>query len=92
MLDQGYIDSKAYEEAITAPITTRYHGALITVEAPYVAEMVRTAMLERYGDDAYTLGLNVYTTIDSVQAKAANKALRTSLLAYDRRHCPSRPP
>jgi penicillin-binding protein 1A len=48
--------------------------------------MVRAEMVARYGDAAYTNGLNVTTTIDSVRQKAATAALRGGILAYDERH------
>ena len=43
-------------------------------------------MVRRYGLDAYTVGFNVFTTIDSRLQVAARKALRIALLEYDRRH------
>ncbi len=58
----------------------------LQTHADYVAEMARQEMYERYHDDAYTMGLNVYTTIDSHHQQAAWKALRDGVLAYDRRH------
>ena len=36
----------------------------VAVHAEYVAEMVRQLMYAQYGDEAYTRGLNVYTTLD----------------------------
>ena len=62
------------------------HEPPVEVEAPYVAEMVRQAMLDRYGSDALSRGYRVYTTIDTAKQTAANIALRKELLAYDRRH------
>jgi penicillin-binding protein 1A len=58
----------------------------VEVEAPYVAEMVRAYAEELLGEDAYTAGYRVYTTIDSHLQEAANQALRKNLLAYDQRH------
>jgi len=82
----GYISTEAYQSAITAPVTARLHAANIEVEAPYVAEMVRTEMNKRYGDQIYTKGYFVYTTLDSRLQTAANSALRQALQAYDMRH------
>ncbi len=48
--------------------------------------MVRADMQAKYGDDVYTAGYKVYTTIDSRLQPAATIALRTGLLEYDRRH------
>ena len=44
---------------------SRLHGASIEVDAPYLAEMVRNDMQDKYGDAVYTAGYRVYTTIDS---------------------------
>ncbi|MBI5448100.1 MAG: penicillin-binding protein 1A [Gammaproteobacteria bacterium] len=86
MRELGYIDKEEYLEALSAPVTTTYHGLKIEVNAPYVAEMVRSTMLNQYGNAAYTHGFRVYTTIDSKQQLAANQALTQALINYDRRH------
>jgi penicillin-binding protein 1A len=86
MYDQGYIDKKTYDAAVNAPISATFHGETIPVRAPYVAEMVRDMMVTSFGDDAYTKGYSVYTTIDTQQQIMANQALRDALLSYDRRH------
>ena len=86
MLTLGYIDEAAYREAVNTPITARNHGANPEMEAPYIAEMARLEMVERYGDKAYTQGFNVYTTADSRLQEMANHALRDGLQEYDRRH------
>lgn len=86
MYDEGYITKKQYENALTMPVRSAYHGETVATNAPYVAEMVRDMMVNSYGEDAYTKGYNVYTTINSEQQQAANTAVRTALLAYDHRH------
>lgn len=86
MLKLNYIDSKSYEDAIKTPIGTYYHGPKITVNAPHVAEMVRSLLYQQYGEKAYTNGFKVYTTLDGQLQQAANDALRNGLTAYERRH------
>ena len=86
MLELRYIDQAEHDEARDAPVTARHRGPVIEVEAPYVAEMVRAFMESRYGDEAYTAGYKVHTTIDSRLQNAANAALRQTLLEYDARH------
>ena len=86
MLQLGSIDRAAYEEAIATPVTARNHGANPELEAPYVAEMARLEMIERFGTAAYIDGYHVYTTVDSQLQTQANRALREGLIAYDRRH------
>ncbi len=86
MHELGYLDDAAYAEARAEPVTARLHAATTEVEAPYVAELVRQEMVERFGSAAYTEGYRVYTTLDSTLQQAADAALRAALLAYDRRH------
>ncbi len=86
MWEVGFIEKADYEEAIKAPVTASYHGPEIKVYAPYVSEMVRTDLINKFGEEAYTNGFNVYTTIRAKHQQAANKALQSALLDYDRRH------
>ena len=82
----GFIDAEQYRVALEEPDSASLHKAAVSVEAPYVAEMVRAYMVERFGDDAYVAGFRVFTTLISDRQAAANAALRSGLLAYDRRH------
>ncbi len=86
MLDLGYIDQNEAQQALKAPLTAALHGAEIEVEAPYVAEMVRDRMVHNYGEEAYTGGFEVWTTVRAELQTAANRALRHALELYDRRH------
>ena len=86
MWEVGYISQQAYLAAIQAPLTASYHRRDIEVYAPYVAEMIRTQLIEQYGEEVYNIGLNVYTTIKGKHQQAANNALQSALLAYDKRH------
>ena len=86
MKDLGYIDQTAYQEAVNQPVTASYHGARIELQAPYIAEMVRQEMVERFGPEAYTEGFKVYTTIDSKLQQTANQAIANGLMAYSERH------
>ncbi|SFK26154.1 penicillin-binding protein 1A [Methylophaga sulfidovorans] len=86
MCEVGFITKADYDEAIKAPVTASYHGPEIKVYAPYVSEMVRTELINKFGEEAYTNGFNVYTTIRAKHQQTANKALQSALLDYDRRH------
>ncbi|MCB1858797.1 MAG: penicillin-binding protein 1A [Gammaproteobacteria bacterium] len=81
-----YISLDDYKGALSSPVSASLHYANIDVEAPYVAEMVRSELFEEYGENIYTDGLSVYTTIDSHRQSAANRALRFALQEYDQRH------
>lgn len=86
MKDLGYITPEDYSEAVNQPVTASYHGAKVELEAPYIAEMVRQRMFEQYGQDAYTEGFKVYTTVSSDLQRAANLAVANGLMAYNERH------
>jgi penicillin-binding protein 1A len=86
MLELGYISQSEYDQAKSSPMESRLHGASIEVDAPYLAEMVRNDMQNKYGDAVYTAGYKVYTTLDSRLQTAATVALRTGLIEYDMRH------
>ncbi|MCC4237154.1 PBP1A family penicillin-binding protein [Vibrio anguillarum] len=87
MLDEKYITQAQYAQARSEPLMSKYHGAEIELNAPYVAEIARSWMVERYGEEsAYTSGMIVTTTVDSKQQQAASKAAINNLLAYDERH------
>jgi penicillin-binding protein 1A len=85
MLALGFIDEEAFEESVTYPLESKLYGAAIQLNAPFVAEMVRSEMLKRYGEDIYTGGYQVVTALDSRLQKAANYSLRNGLLEFTRR-------
>lgn len=86
MLELGYIDQQAHDEASERPVTARYHGPAVALEAGHVAEMVRQEVVARYGTASYTDGYVAHATIDSRLQRRAQQAVVDSLLAYDRRH------
>lgn len=55
------------------------------VHAEFVAEMARQLIFAQYGNDAYTRGLNVYTSINAGEQEAAYRALRRGIMDYERR-------
>lgn len=55
------------------------------VHAEFVAEMARQLIFAQYGSDAYTRGLNVYTSINAGEQEAAYRALRRGIMDYERR-------
>lgn len=86
MRELAYIDEQQLRQARGEGLTATLHGRSVEVQAPYVAEMVRAEMVKRYGDAAYREGFRVFTTVNSELQKAANQALHSALLEYDRRH------
>ena len=86
MLKLGYISQKAHDAAIAAPVALNFKASMQDVQAPWLAEMVRESLLERFGKSVYDTGYKVYTTVDSRNQNAASAAVISGLLAYDQRH------
>ena len=55
------------------------------VHAEHVAETVRQLVFSQYGEETYTRGLNVYTTLRAADQTVAYKALRKGIMDYERR-------
>ena len=86
MLKLGVIDETVFTESLNAPLGASRHALRFSVDGPFVAEMVRQFMVEKYTESSYADGYHVYTTIRVKDQQAADAALRKALLAYDRRH------
>ena len=82
----GFISDKDYESAREAPETAKYYGALLDLDAPFVAERARQEVIDLFGPGIYTSGYTVYTTVDSHLQDYAEEAVHKSLLNYDKRH------
>ena len=86
MRELGYIDAATADAANKEQMHARAHAPLFDVEAPYVAEMARLELRQRFGASAETAGYKVYTTLDGRLQAAAVRAVRIGLIEYDRRH------
>ena len=85
MLENGFITA---EEAATAKqqvLQIKTAAARHQGHADYVTEMVRQAMFAQYGEETYTRGLDVVTTIIHADQEAAYKALRRGIMDFERR-------
>ncbi|EKT56128.1 peptidoglycan glycosyltransferase/peptidoglycan DD-transpeptidase MrcA [Providencia burhodogranariea] len=86
MLDEKYITQEQYDQARSEKIEASYHAPKIDFSAPYLAEMARNTLYTQYGEDAYTDGYKVYTTVIRKDQLAATDAVRNNLIDYDVRH------
>lgn len=85
MLENGFITAEEAEGARTEELKIKNGTGANPIHAEYVAEMVRQLMYSQYGDETYTRGLNVFTTIKSEQQIAAYRALRRGIMDFERR-------
>ena len=86
MLELKHISQQDYEDASKQPSSAKLQSVSSEISALYLAEMVRQKMLELYGEQAYTSGFKVYTTINGALQTTANQAVNNTLHAYDERH------
>jgi penicillin-binding protein 1A len=86
MRELRFIDPATAEAANREPMQARQHALLYDVEAPYIAEMARLEVRQKFGAEAEDAGYKVYTTIDGRLQANAVRAVRIGLIEYDRRH------
>jgi penicillin-binding protein 1A len=72
-------------EAKAEPLRIRPNNDKSRIHAEYVAETVRQMMFAQYGQETYTRGLSVYTTLQSSEQSAAYQALRQGIMDFERR-------
>ncbi|MCZ2405888.1 MAG: penicillin-binding protein 1A [Burkholderiales bacterium] len=85
MEENGFITAAQAEEARQEKLRLRTHSDSSRIHAEYLAEMARQLVFAQYGNEAYTRGLNVYTTVNAAEQDAAYQALRQGIMTYERR-------
>src|SRR5689334_13005118 len=85
MEENGFITHEQAEAAKKQELRVRTGVQTTAVRAEYIAETVRQLVFAQYGDETYTRGLNVYTTIKAKEQEAAYKALRKGIMDYEKR-------
>lgn len=85
MLENGFITEEQAKIAKATPVRLRTAASIERVRGDYAAEMVRQTIFSQYGEEAYTRGLNVTTSIRSSEQQAAYRSLRQGLMDFERR-------
>ncbi|NQW95148.1 MAG: penicillin-binding protein 1A [Polaromonas sp.] len=85
MEDNGFITSAQALAAKAEELNVKTGPDAGRVHAEFIAETVRQLVFNQYGDQTYTRGLNVYTTLKAADQTAAYKALRKGIMDYERR-------
>ena len=85
MLENGFITAEQAESAKKQELHVRSGGDNTKVHAEYIAETVRQLVYAQYGDETYTRGLNVFTTVKANEQDTAYRALRKGIMDYERR-------
>ena len=84
MQENGFITAEQASAAKKEEPKVKSNSDNTRVHAEYVAETVRQLMFAQYGDETYTRGLNVYTTLRAADQDAAYKALRRGIMNFER--------
>ncbi|MDV2469304.1 penicillin-binding protein PBP1a [Acinetobacter chinensis] len=86
MLQLGYLNQGQYQKSIAEPISLDMPERGISNKFPYVGEMIRAELVEKFGEQAVDSGYKVYSTINSQRQAYAEEAVQKGLEDYDRRH------
>ena len=85
MLENGFITAEQADAAKREELKVKTSSDNTGVHAEYVAETVRQLMFAQYGEETYTRGLNVYTTLRTGDQATAYSALRRGIMNFERR-------
>ncbi len=86
MHDLHYITDAQYKTAQEEQLHVKTDSSEFGMHAEYVAEIARQLVYEQFKEDAYTRGLNVFTTITKADQDAAYLALRRGVIDYEKKH------
>lgn len=85
MLQAGVISREDFAAASAAPPFSPRVATGRDIPADAVTETVRQMIVKDYGDEAYELGLRVWTTVDTQRQRAAADAVLRGVEAYQAR-------
>lgn len=85
MLENGFITAEQAALASKEELKIKSNADSTKIHAEYVAETARQLVFAQYGDETYTRGLNVYTTLRASDQETAYKALRRGIMDFERR-------
>ncbi|MDO5050258.1 MAG: transglycosylase domain-containing protein [Moraxella equi] len=83
MLAEGYITQAEHDEALTADIGLNMYQEQLDLNLPYIAEMARSALVERYGAQVMDSGWRVQLTIDSADQLKARQAVLNGTYSHN---------
>ena len=87
MHELKFVSDAQFQEAQNEPLNVRQGvREVLPTHADDVAEMARQVVFEAYGEDAYTKGITVWTTVRRADQDAAYLAVRRGVVEYDHRH------
>jgi penicillin-binding protein 1A len=83
MLQNKFITESQYSEAGSEPLPVNPHFR--KYEAPFFIEILRQMLEAEYGNDLYTSGYRIHSTIDYRLQQAAEEAIKSGIAAIEKR-------
>jgi penicillin-binding protein 1A len=83
MQDIGVIDKTQYSLAVKEPLPDTFHGRVC--KAPYFVDYCTEKLKERFGDQLFTGGLQIYSTLDYRIQQIAEEAVRKGIADLESR-------
>jgi penicillin-binding protein 1A len=83
MLKHKLITIDQYNKAISEPLPKKPH--LRKYEAPYFVELLRSNLESKYGNELYTSGYKIFSTIDYKMQKIAEQAVYNGISEIEKR-------
>lgn len=83
MVELGMITEQQKIAALNEQLHYERYRIVINQDSLYVAEMARQTLFDKYGEDVYTQGFKVYTTVSTANQKVATAAMRKALRNFD---------
>jgi penicillin-binding protein 1A len=83
MLDYGFITQAQYTEALSAPLpeSPRFRK----YDAPYFIEILRQQLEGKFGNELYTSGYRIFSTLNAQLQEAAEEAVAAGLISIGKR-------
>ncbi len=86
MLRYGFIDQPQFDIAMQTPLKFQSAKLVQPLGTEYIAELVRHSLYQRFGEQIYTSGYRVYTSILQKNQIAANDAMLQGIISFELRH------
>ena len=82
MVEEKMITPEQRTQALAEKLVYERQQVDIDQNSLYVAEMARQEMYDKYGEEAYTKGFRVFTTVSAENQRVATAALRRALKGF----------
>ncbi|MEW6419114.1 MAG: PBP1A family penicillin-binding protein [Nitrospirota bacterium] len=83
MLNHKFIKKAQYEEAEKVPLPLTPHFR--KYDAPYFIETLRQSLETKYGNELYTSGYKIYSTLDSIMQQIAEESVKKGISSIEKR-------